>query len=146
MADVIFCTCIGPGDPRLVRMRFSSILIDESMRATEPECMVPAVRGAKQIILVGDQCQLGPVVMCKKAAAAGLSQSLFVRLLECGIRPIRLDTQYRMHPALSVFPSTFFYEGTIQNGIDEKDRKLSFMWPNPEKPMMFSHLPQPDGS
>ena len=36
MADVIFCTCIGAGDPRLARMRFSSILIDESMRATEP--------------------------------------------------------------------------------------------------------------
>jgi regulator of nonsense transcripts 1 len=35
------------------RMKFSSILIDESMQATEPECMVPAVLGAKQLILVG---------------------------------------------------------------------------------------------
>lgn len=37
-------------------------------QATEPECMVPIVLGAKQVILVGDHCQLGPVIMCKKAA------------------------------------------------------------------------------
>ena len=58
VADVICCTCIGAGDPKLSRMRFSSILIDESMQATEPECMVPAVLGAKQLILVGDHCQV----------------------------------------------------------------------------------------
>ena len=32
LADVICCTCIGAGDPRLTRMKFSSILIDESMQ------------------------------------------------------------------------------------------------------------------
>jgi len=53
-----------------------------------------------QVILVGDHCQLGPVVMCKKAAQAGLQQSLFERLVILGIRPIRLQVQYRMHPAL----------------------------------------------
>jgi hypothetical protein len=65
------------------------------MQATEPECMVPAVLGAKQLILVGDHCQLGPVVMCKKAALGGLSQSLFERLVVLGIRPFRLEVQYR---------------------------------------------------
>ena len=53
-SDVICCTCIGAGDPRLSKYRFSSILIDESMQSTEPECMVPVVLGAKQLILVGD--------------------------------------------------------------------------------------------
>ncbi len=48
-ADVICCTCVGAGDPRLARMKFHSILIDESMQATEPECMVPAVLGSKQV-------------------------------------------------------------------------------------------------
>jgi regulator of nonsense transcripts 1 len=70
-----------------------------------------------QLILVGDHCQLGPVVMCKKAARAGLSQSLFERLVVLGIRPIRLQVQYRMHPALSAFPSNIFYEGSLQNGV-----------------------------
>lgn len=66
---------------------------------------------------MGDHCQLGPVVMCKKAAKAGLSQSLFERLVVLGIRPIRLQVQYRMHPALSAFPSNIFYEGSLQNGV-----------------------------
>lgn len=48
-ADVICCTCVGAGDPRLAKMQFRSILIDESTQATEPECMVPAVLGAKQV-------------------------------------------------------------------------------------------------
>lgn len=36
-ADVICCTCVGAGDPRLSRIKFHSILIDESMQSTEPE-------------------------------------------------------------------------------------------------------------
>lgn len=75
------------------------------------------IRPPSQLILVGDHCQLGPVVMCKKAAKAGLSQSLFERLVVLGIRPIRLQVQYRMHPALSAFPSNIFYEGSLQNGV-----------------------------
>lgn len=138
-ADVICCTCVGAGDIRLSRIKFTSILIDESMQSTEPECMVPVVLGAKQLILVGDHCQLGPVVMCKKAARAGLSQSLFERLVVLGIRPFRLEVQYRMHPELSQFPSNFFYEGSLQNGVCAEDRrlKLDFPWPQPERPMFF---------
>jgi regulator of nonsense transcripts 1 len=139
-ADVICCTCVGAGDPRLQRLKFHSILIDESMQSTEPECMVPVVLGAKQLILVGDHCQLGPVVMCKKAARAGLSQSLFERLVVLGIRPFRLEVQYRMHPELSRFPSNFFYEGSLQNGVCAEERKLAkieFPWPQQEKPMFF---------
>lgn len=29
-ADVICCTCVGAGDPRLAKFRFSMVLIDES--------------------------------------------------------------------------------------------------------------------
>lgn len=52
-ADVICCTCVGAGDPRLAKMQFRSILIDESTQATEPECMVPVVLGAKQVTAQG---------------------------------------------------------------------------------------------
>ena len=90
------------------------------------------------MILVGDHCQLGPVVMCKKAGSAGLCQSLFERLVVLGIRPIRLQVQYRMHPALSQFPSSVFYEGSLQNGVNPSDRSASgFNWPVPDKPMFF---------
>lgn len=39
-----------------------------------------------------------------------------------GIKPIRLQVQYRMHPCLSEFPSDTFYEGSLQNGVSEMAR------------------------
>ena len=116
------------------------MLIDEATQATEPECLIPAVLGAKQLVLVGDHCQLGPVVMCKKAAKAGLGQSLFERMVMLAVRPIRLQVQYRMHPCLSEFPSNTFYEGTLQNGVTASERQhavTDFPWPNPNRPMFF---------
>mmetsp|Transcript_10452 Transcript_10452/g.22457 ORF Transcript_10452/g.22457 Transcript_10452/m.22457 type:complete len:1073 (+) Transcript_10452:83-3301(+) len=146
-ADVICCTCVGAGDPRLKNFRFRQVLIDEATQAIEAEALIPISMGAKQIVLVGDHCQLGPVVMCKAAAKAGLTQSMFERLVLIGIRPIRLQVQYRMHPILSEFPSNMFYEGSLQNGVTESDRQLrnmpgytgkdDFPWPIKSKPMFF---------
>jgi regulator of nonsense transcripts 1 len=133
-ADVICTTCVGCGDIRLSNFRFRHVLIDEATQATEPECMIPIVMGAKQLILVGDHCQLGPVIMCKKAAKAGFSQSLFERLVLLGTRPLRLQVQYRMHPCLSEFPSQAFYDGSLQNGVTLRERLyegLQFPWPQP---------------
>ncbi|VDM35032.1 unnamed protein product [Hydatigera taeniaeformis] len=137
-ADVVCCTCVTAGSKRLW-MGFHSVLIDESTQATEPECLIPLMVGCRQVVLVGDHCQLGPVITCKKAAKAGLTQSLFERLVLLGIRPIRLQVQYRMHPALSAFPSNVFYEGSLQNGVTTEDRckKIDFPWPNPDRPMFF---------
>jgi regulator of nonsense transcripts 1 len=112
-ADVICTTCVSAFDQRLKPLKFKQVLIDEATQATEPETLIPILKGAKHVILVGDHCQLGPVIMCKKAAKAGLNQSLFERLICLGIRPIRLQVQYRMHPALSNFPSLTFYEGSL---------------------------------
>ena len=139
-ADVICTTAVGAGDPRLADFRFRMVLIDESTQATEPECLIPIVMGAKHVVMVGDHRQLGPVVTCKQAHAAGLAQSLFERLIALGIKPIRLGVQYRMHPCLSDFPSNKFYEGVLSNGVSASDRTLShvdFPWPVPSKPMMF---------
>ena len=139
-ADVICCTCVGAGDPRLSKMKFRTVLIDESTQAAEPECMIPLVMGCKQLVLVGDHQQLGPVIMSKKAAKAGLNQSLFERLIILGCVPIRLNVQYRMHPCLSEFPSNMFYEGSLQNGVTMSERlrkEVDFPWPVSENPMMF---------
>jgi regulator of nonsense transcripts 1 len=139
-ADVICCTCVGAGDPRIAKMKFRTVLIDESTQSAEPECMIPLVLGCKQVVLVGDHQQLGPVIMNKKAATAGLNQSLFERLVILGCSPIRLQVQYRMHPCLSEFPSNMFYEGSLQNGVTMQDRirrDVDFPWPVGDNPMMF---------
>ncbi len=116
-ADVICCTCVGAGDRRLASFRFRQLLIDESTQSMEAECLIPIVKGVKQLVLVGDQCQLGPVVQSKKAEKAGLATSLFQRLVSINNRPIMLEVQYRMHPALSRWPSDMFYEGKLRNGV-----------------------------
>jgi regulator of nonsense transcripts 1 len=127
-ADVICCTCVGAGDPRLKDFRFHQLLIDESTQSMEAECLIPIVMGVKQLVLVGDHCQLGPVVMCKKAANAHLTRSLFERLVWMGShRPKLLSLQYRMHPALSEWPSVTFYEGQLQNGVAEEERNLEHL-------------------
>ena len=95
------------------QLEFKYVLIDEATQSCEPECILPILKGAKQAILVGDHCQLGPVIMCKEAAKAGMKQSLFERLVCLGNRPIRLQVQYRMHPELAEFPSLTFYEGSL---------------------------------
>ncbi|KAJ2720044.1 ATP-dependent RNA helicase [Coemansia sp. Benny D115] len=139
-ADVILCTCAGAGDKRLSKFQFRTVLIDESTQASEPECLIPLVMGARQVVLIGDHQQLGPVIMNKVASNAGLSQSLFERLVFLGLRPHRLVVQYRMHPCLSEFPSNFFYEGSLQNGVTSQERTrtdVGFPWPNPDKPMML---------
>eukprot|EP00884_Botryococcus_braunii_P001756 jgi/Botrbrau1/11581/Bobra.247_1s0002.1 len=139
-ADVICCTCVAAGDRRLYGMRFHRVLLDESTQATEAESLIPITKGAKQVVLIGDHCQLGPVIMSPRASKAGLGTSLFERLVALGHKPSRLAVQYRMHPALSRFPSDIFYEGALQNGVTAAQRSfpsLGFPWPSADRPMMF---------
>jgi len=139
-ADVICTTCVGAGDNRLSTFRLKYVLCDESTQACEPETLIPMVLGSRQVVLVGDHCQLGPVIACKDALKAGLGRSLFERLVLLGVRPHRLQIQYRMHPCISEFPSNAFYEGTLQNGVTHEDRyreEHPFPWPNVMKPMFF---------
>ena len=90
-----WCTCVSAGDRRISRIAFRKVVVDEATQATEPEALIPIVMGAKQLVMVGDHHQLRPVVTCKKAAKAGLTQSLFERLVNTGIKPERLAVQYR---------------------------------------------------
>lgn len=52
----------------------------------------------------------------------GLDISLFSRLQNLQIDPILLSVQYRMHPDLSTFSSTHFYEGRVISGVHPKQR------------------------
>ncbi|KAL0252219.1 hypothetical protein GEMRC1_001431 [Eukaryota sp. GEM-RC1] len=138
---VIVTTCVGAGDPRLRGCKFRYVLVDEATAATEPETLIPIVSGATKVILVGDHCQLGPVVMSKDACQAGLSQSMYERLVLLGYKPSRLQIQYRMHPILAEFPSDTFYEGTLQNGVTALERQPSrehgtFPWIDPSLPLL----------
>ena len=152
-ALVLCCTCIGVGHQLLDGRRFSRVLLDEATQATEPASLVPLVRGARQIVLVGDHRQLPPTVISRRAENGGLRRSLFERLVAMGIEPMLLDTQYRMHPAISDFPNRTFYEGRLVDGITAADRPnpAGLLWNDWEVPMAFlpvngGELLSPDGA
>lgn len=82
--------------------------------------------------MVGDPQQLPPTVRCQQAQRLGLGTSLFDRVQAMGLKPLLLDTQYRMHPSLAEFPSSKFYGGLLRSWPKPADRPLpeGLHWPN----------------
>jgi hypothetical protein len=138
-AQVICCTCIGSGGDILDNMTFERVLVDEATQATEPAVLVPLTRSCRQLVLVGDHCQLPPTVLSTRAEEEGLGVPLFSRMVACGVPPFMLDTQYRMHPAIAMFPSDLFYGGKLRNGVSPPERRplAGFPWPREEFPVAF---------
>ncbi|KAK8864605.1 hypothetical protein IAR55_001855 [Kwoniella newhampshirensis] len=157
-ADVICTTCLSAASRQLQPIDFPIVFLDEASMATEPLSLVPLMKGSSHTAIIGDHKQLPPVIISPEAHAGGLATSLFERLIHEGHIPsIMLDTQYRMHPDLSSFPSQTFYSGLLKNGtpaearpapeteflvLDEmtgKRKNLTFLNHNhPEGPMMRS--------
>ena len=132
-SDAVFATCIGVSNSDLKDFAPNAVLIDECTQALEPACLVPLLklrpssRSMQHMVLVGDHKQLPPTVKSTYQPHEGLKQSLFERLqpLEsaCTFKAM-LNIQYRMHPALSQFPSQYFYQNALKNGVSSRDRKL----------------------
>jgi len=138
-AQVVCCTCIGSGGDILDSLTFERVMVDEATQATEPAVLVPLTRGCRQLVLVGDHCQLPPTVLSTRAEEEGLGVPLFSRMVACGVPPFMLDTQYRMHPAISMFPSDLFYGGKLNDGVTPPERRplQGFPWPREEFPVAF---------
>ena len=149
LSEVVCCTCTGAGDRRFDgrskdsdAILFDCVLIDECAQSTEPQCIIPIVKTRSQIILVGDQMQLGPVVKSSRASEAGFELSLFERLLKLGIGSTMLDTQFRMNPSISSFPSLEFYGGKLKDGVHGQDhliQTIEHIWPVLNEKTLFLH-------
>jgi len=138
-AEVLCTTNIGAGHFTLESRKFPIVLIDEATQASEPSSLVPIVKGARQLILVGDHRQLPPTVISRTAEDGGLNIPLFERLIENGIPSHMLTTQYRMHSTIREFPSARFYENRLEDGCSDSDRPpaTGFLWPDWSKPVAF---------
>ena len=138
-AEVLCTTNIGAGHFTLESRKFPIVLIDEATQASEPSSLVPIVKGARQLILVGDHRQLPPTVISRTAEDGGLNIPLFERLIENGIPSHMLTTQYRMHSTIREFPSARFYENRLEDGCSDSDRPpaAGFLWPDWSKPVAF---------
>lgn len=69
-----------------------------------------------QVYLVGDPVQLPATVISSTAVQQRYDVSMFKRLQSSGYPVNVLDVQYRMNPAISVFPSQEFYQGRLKDG------------------------------
>ncbi|KAJ4481077.1 P-loop containing nucleoside triphosphate hydrolase protein [Lentinula aciculospora] len=116
-ADVICTTCITSASVALNAIDFPVVFLDEASMSTEPASLVPLMKGSRHVALIGDHKQLPPVITSPEAQSLGLAVSLFERLAEEGVVPsIMLNIQYRMHPAISHFPSLEFYNSSLLDG------------------------------
>jgi len=136
-ADVIVATCIGVSSYRLRNHEFSLVVVDECTQSTEPSTLLPISKCGGQLVLIGDQCQLPPVIKTSHLRCSDLTVSMFDRLIQQhekhskGVSACLLRTQYRMHPLISLWPNLMFYNGRIADGISAVRRKppRGFPWP-----------------
>lgn len=120
-AQVLCATLSGSGHTMFkdLTVEFETVIIDEAAQCVELSALIPLKYGCTKCILVGDPKQLPPTVLSQSAARFGYDQSLFVRMQQNHPQNVHLlDTQYRMHPDISEFPSREFYEGRLYDGND----------------------------
>ena len=141
-AEVCVTTCLGAGSKVLADVRFEQVLMDEAAQACETATLIPLAKGAVEVVMVGDPCQLGPQLASHHAQQLRLGESLLARLQRLGAPTYLLDTQYRMTPALSAFPSAEFYAGKLHDGVSASDRAVpcGFAWPDRAKPLVFLNI------
>ena len=123
-AHILFTTLNSSGHPSLETSKFSVTVIDEAAQSVEPSVLIPLRLGSERCVLVGDHNQLPATIFSKFAKRKGYDRSLFERCthhkygddeLESR-RVVMLDTQYRMLPEISKFPSKTFYNDRLKNG------------------------------
>ena len=77
-------------------------------QASEAELFIALQHLPPLTVLVGDEQQLPPLVKSNEALLAGFDVSTFERLVMSGKAKHTLTVQYRMHPAISQYPSAAF--------------------------------------
>ncbi|KAK9932130.1 hypothetical protein M0R45_019379 [Rubus argutus] len=114
-ASLIFCTASSSFKLHRMEMEpFSIVVIDEAAQLKECESTIPLqLPGVKHAVLVGDECQLSATVKSNVSQEAGFARSLFQRLSSMGHSKHLLNMQYRMHPSISFFPNSSFYDNLI---------------------------------
>ncbi|OPJ67742.1 putative helicase senataxin [Patagioenas fasciata monilis] len=146
-ADIICCTLSTSGggllESTFARQRldpFSCVIVDEAGQSCEVETLIPLIHRCNKLVLVGDPRQLPPTVKSVKAQDYGYDQSLMARLhqhLEQQVQNnilrnlpvVQLTVQYRMHPDICLFPSSYVYGRTLKTDKATEENRCSSEWP-----------------
>ena len=152
---MVLATAVGAGAENIQRLpAFDIVILDEAAQATEPAAWIPMVR-SKRAVLVGDPCQLAPLVRSTEASDGGLATPLMARVsqnipervnsqkapalgaayayLSSGVLGCVLTTQYRSNQLISDWASQEMYGGRLAASERVASRLLSQM------PMWHQH-------
>ncbi|THH06265.1 hypothetical protein EW146_g9665 [Bondarzewia mesenterica] len=134
------------------RGHYSHIFIDEAAQAMEPEAVIPIAAVADNrtnVILIGDQHQLRPVVKSNLAQRLGLNLSYLARLMSMdmynlrtfnGRTIVRLKRNRRSNEAIFAFSNSYFYEDQqipCADPVIATSLYHSSVLPNPVFPIVF---------
>ncbi|XP_074066945.1 putative helicase senataxin isoform X1 [Macrotis lagotis] len=119
---------------------FSCVIVDEAGQSCEIETLTPFIHRCNKLILVGDPKQLPPTVISVKAQELGYDQSMMARLykhLEEQVKQnvisrlpvLQLTVQYRMHPDICLFPSSYVYNRTLKTNRLTEESRCTSDWP-----------------
>ena len=131
-AQFVFSTLAVCGRQEMRMMKKVEVLVvDEASQAVEAEILVGLLSRPDKCLLVGDPNQLSGTVVSQSARRAGFERSMMWRLMfEAGHPYDMLNTQYRMHPAISQFPNAQFYDSKLRDGVRAKDRTITVPVPS----------------
>eukprot|EP00494_Astrolonche_serrata_P025494 UN25755 len=122
-AEVIFTTVNGLGSIFHTH-KYDAVVIDESCQLKECESLI-ALQNTKRIINIGDPNQLQPTILYHGLHRSPLLISLFERVNPF-VTSHLLNIQYRMHPEISSFPNSHFYDNKLNNADKTKIYKKSY--------------------
>lgn len=111
-AQVITATLVGTVNKYIRYRQFSTVFIDEAAQALEPACWIPITKSGK-VVFAGDHFQLPPTVKSYEAEQAGLSTTLFEKVIKRQQVDVMLRTQYRMHEQIMQFSNQQFYKNGL---------------------------------
>lgn len=140
-ANVLGVTCVFSGRKQHSDITYDWVIVDEAGKAAPPDILIPINKGHK-VILVGDDKQLPPYVdhdlrpeLLRQTGIErnDLETSLFEDVLTNAVEHnpetvCLLKTQYRMHPHIARLVNDVFYDGTLQNGVNNADRVHGIEW------------------
>jgi len=111
------------------KFKIFALLIDEACLAKETEILIALQLALKYVRLVGDPCQLRPIVKLEELKNAGYDRSMFQRLQKLGFPCTMLNEQFRSHPMISKWYRFCVYGGNLLDGINEAQRDCPFFLP-----------------
>ncbi|KAL4318859.1 hypothetical protein GQ457_18G023450 [Hibiscus cannabinus] len=133
-ASLLFSTASSSFKLYKVKMKpLDVVVIDEAAQLKECESAIPLqLPGLVHSVLIGDEQQLPATVLSNVSNKAGFGRSLFQRLTTLGHAKHLLNIQYRMHPSISCFPNSCFYNNNILDAATVKHKsyeKHYLPWP-----------------